>query len=92
MTIPRVPPLLYSVWLAKLLVSDSSCEWATWFKANHDEFPRRPNTYNDPQAKIKHTSLLMTTRKQFISEGHAVAIENQNLVKSHGRVGRGAQG
>jgi hypothetical protein len=92
MTVLRVPPTLYTVWLAKLLVGDASCEWATWFRAHNDQFPRRPNTYNDPEAKIKHTSLLVATRRRLISEGHSVTTENQNWFTLPGPSGRELRG
>ena len=31
-------PYVWVTWLTKLLVGDASCEWAAWFKAQHESF------------------------------------------------------
>jgi hypothetical protein len=38
MTVRRASPYVWTTWLSKLLVGDQSCEWATWFKTNHQGF------------------------------------------------------
>ncbi len=41
-------PYVWVTWLLKLLAGESSCEWASWFKAQHEgwSWSRMPSDFD----------------------------------------------
>jgi hypothetical protein len=85
MTLPRASPYVWTTWLSKLLVGDQSCEWATWFKTNHQGFEKAPCTFDATGWRLAHTALLDRKYRQLIEAGQAVSIEGQNKFSLKGR-------
>ena len=46
MTRSRHSPYIHAPWIAKALVGDRSCLWATWFKANHERYAKVPSGFD----------------------------------------------
>ena len=42
MAVPRETPYIWTTWLPRLLTGENSCEWVVWFKAQHQDWTRRP--------------------------------------------------
>ena len=78
---------IWVTWLTKLLVGENSCEWAAWFRANHEgwSYSKIPSTFDAAEWQIRHTELLNTVRSQIESEGKTVFTENQNSFTLKGR-------
>ncbi|MCH7787545.1 MAG: PD-(D/E)XK nuclease family protein [Chloroflexi bacterium] len=76
----RDKPYIWVTWLTKLLVGESSCEWAAWFRAQHysESYDKVPNPFDLVGWQMEHTSLLNQKRDELESEGQKVFLENQN--------------
>ena len=51
----REHPYIWATWLAKLLTSENSCEWAVWFKAHYQDWTRTPSEFNQAEWMLNHT-------------------------------------
>ena len=81
MAIPRKHgPYIWVTALTRLLTGDSSCEWAAWFKAQHDpnSWEQAPNDFDSIAYKVAHTALLHSVRETWKERGCQVFTENQN--------------
>jgi len=83
----RDTPYIWVTWLTKLLVGENSCEWAAWFRANHDgsSYNKVPSTFNETSWKLDHTELLSRARADLEKDGKTVFSENQNSFSLRGR-------
>lgn len=83
----REMPYLWVTWLTKLLVGENSCEWAAWFRANHEgwSYDKISSTFDATAWQIKHTELLNKTIVRLEKEGKTVFTENQNKFTLRGR-------
>ena len=83
----RDVPYLWVTWLTKLLVGENSCEWAAWFRANHEgwSYNKVPSTFNATEWQLQHTELLNKVRNQIETDGNTVFTENQNSFNLRGR-------
>ncbi|MCL0099877.1 PD-(D/E)XK nuclease family protein [Dehalococcoidia bacterium] len=80
-------PYLWVTWLTKLLVGENSCEWAAWFRANHESwsYEKTPSTFDATEWQLQHTELLNKIRNQIETDGDTVFTENQNSFHLRGR-------
>jgi CRISPR/Cas system-associated exonuclease Cas4 (RecB family) len=81
----RTSPYVLATWLSKLLVGEQSCEWAAWFKANHERFDKVPSTFDSTGWRLAHTALLDRKYRQLIEASHSVSVEAQNRFALKGR-------
>ena len=77
---PRQSPYVWVTWLTKLLVGEDSCEWASWFKAQHEgwSWDKVPSTFDLAKWTMDHTALLGRVRAELEGNGYAVFEESQN--------------
>ncbi len=85
MTLSRPSPYIHVSWLKKLLVGDTSCEWASWYKAHYKDYPKMPSGFNFANWKVEHTGLLNETRRELEAQGKKVRVEAQNYFQLRGR-------
>ncbi len=85
MAVPRSEPYIWVTWLSKLLVGEESCEWAAWFKAQHESYDKVPSSFNQAAWLMGHTALLGQVRSALESSGHTVFTERQNKFTLKGR-------
>lgn len=80
-------PYVYVTSLAKLLVGESSCAWAAWFKAQHDSksWDSAPSDFDSSTWKLQHTALLERECKRWEDKGHTLSIEHQNWFRLLGK-------
>jgi hypothetical protein len=73
-------PYIWVTWLTRLLVGESSCEWAAWFKTQHESrsWKAIPSSFDFTGWQIDHTAHLREIRTRLEAEGKAVFTENQN--------------
>ena len=73
-------PYVWVTWLVKHLAGEASCEWASWFMAQHEgsSWERMPSDFDQATWVIKHTVLLNQSREEFEQEGYSVTVESQN--------------
>jgi CRISPR/Cas system-associated exonuclease Cas4 (RecB family) len=84
-TLPRSSPYVWTTWLSKLLVGDQACEWAAWFKANHQGFDKATSTFDATGWRLAHTALLDRKYRQLIEAGQSVTMEGQNRFSLKGK-------
>ena len=80
MAVTRASPYIWVTWLTKLLVGENSCEWAAWFRAQHEgwSWDNVPSTFDQTTWQIEHTTLLGRIHTELEAEGKTVFTENQN--------------
>ena len=79
------PPYIWATWLPRLLTGDSSCEWATWFRAHHQHWTRQPSDFNQSQWLLQHTTLLNEQKAQWEARGYDMSVEGQNTFRLRGQ-------
>lgn len=78
---------LPEVWpsgVASLLVGESSCAYAPWFKAHFMRFDKMPNSFDFAAWKVEHTALLNITVKRLEKDGWTCKVEDQNRFRLTG--------
>ena len=80
-------PYIWITWLAKLLAGDSSCEWATWFKARHEpgSWSKQPRQNSFQGWQLRHTALVSATARCLDEREYTVFVEDQNYFRLRGR-------
>jgi len=83
----REIPYIWVTWLTKLLVGENSCEWAAWFRANHEgwSYDKVPSNFNSAEWLLNHTELLNKVRSEVGIDQTPVFTENQNAFTLRGR-------
>ncbi len=83
----REKPFLTVIWLTKLLVGETSCEWAAWYKAHYQrtQIERVPSTFDFTEWSIKPTTLLNNLREDYERQGYTVTTEQQNTFFLRGK-------
>lgn len=73
-------PYVWTSWLTKLLVGDNVCEWAAWFRSQHDSWSweKAPSTLDLDAWKMQHASKVNESRQYWEEQGYTVFTENQN--------------
>jgi hypothetical protein len=86
MPIKRDSPYIWVTWLTKLLVGENSCEWAAWFKANHEgrSWTKVPSNFDASEWQLNHTDLLNGIREEMEHDGKVVFTEAQNAFSLKG--------
>ena len=80
-------PYIWVTWLTRLLVGENSCEWAAWFRAQHEgwSWARVPSTFDLGGWQIAHTSGVNENRLRWEEAGYEVFTEDQNAFALKGR-------
>ena len=73
-------PYVWVTWLPRMLSGDSSCEWASWFKAQHEgwSWSRMPSDFDQSTCMMGHTTLLNEQRQNWEQRGYSILTEGQN--------------
>lgn len=73
-------PYIWVTWLTKLMAGEASCEWATWFKTQHDgsSWTRVPSDFDQAQWDINHTTQLNRCREEWERRRYTAFTEGQN--------------
>ncbi|MEC8891168.1 MAG: PD-(D/E)XK nuclease family protein [Chloroflexota bacterium] len=87
MAVRRESPYVWVTWISKILAGEDSCEWASWFRAKHENssYKRMPPDFDLATWQIKHTELLRQTRREYEPKGYRVFTQNQNMIRLQGR-------
>ena len=80
-------PYIWVTWLTKLLVGENSCEWAAWFRAQHESWSwnKVPTTFDQATWQMEHTAKLNESRKYWEEQGCTVLTEGQNSFVLRGK-------
>ena len=82
---PREVPYLWATWLSRLLSGESSCEWAAWFRAHHQDWEKPPSDFDQTRWMIDHTALVNEARESREALGYKVYTEDQNGFRLRGK-------
>ena len=79
-------PYIWVTWLTKLLVGENSCEWAAWFRTQHENWSwnKVPDTTDWTPWRIAHTARINEVREELEAEGYTVFTEGQNWFSLRG--------
>ena len=80
----RESPYIWATWLSRLLAGESSCEWATWFRAHYQDWEKPPSDFDQAQWMLDHTDLVNRARESREALGYEVYTENQNSFRLRG--------
>ena len=83
----RSKPYVYVTWMARLLAGTRSCEWASWFKTQHEgwTWKKMPSDFDLAAWTMRHAALVKVERDRLEAEGAEVFAEQQNHFKVRGR-------
>ena len=83
----RDGPYIWVTWLTRLLVGENSCEWASWFRAQHEgwSWDKVDRTFDQVGWQLAHTEGINESRQHWEDLGYAVFTENQNSFALRGR-------
>jgi CRISPR/Cas system-associated exonuclease Cas4 (RecB family) len=87
MALLRDSPYIWVTWLTKLLAGENSCEWAAWFRSQHEgwSWEKVPGTFDLVGWQLKHTARLNESREHWAERGYTVFTENQNRFTLRGK-------
>ena len=70
-------PYIWATWLTKLMAGEASCEWACWFKTQHEgsSWRRVPSDFDQSLWRMNHTTLLNQRRDEWQRRGYTVFTE-----------------
>ena len=73
-------PYIWVTWLTKLLVGENSCEWAAWFRSQHESWSwdKVASTFDQAAWQMEHTAKLNECRQYWEDQGYTVLTEGQN--------------
>ena len=79
-------PFVWVTWLSRLLSGESSCEWASWFKTQHEgwRWSRMPSDFDQTGWMMNHTALLNEQRHKWEQQCYSVLTEGQNSFNLRG--------
>ena len=80
----RDRPYIWTTWLPKLLTGESSCAWATWFKAHYQNWSKPPSGFDQAEWLMRHTALLNEQKEERTGANRAVYVEGQNAFRLRG--------
>ena len=80
-------PYIWVTWLTRLLVGENSCEWAAWFRAQHEgwSWAKAPSGFDLVGWQLAHTAGVNENRCLWEERGYTVYTESQNSFALRGR-------
>jgi hypothetical protein len=78
MTTLRTGLYVWVTWLSRLMVGDTSCQWATWFRTHYTGYKRTPSDFQLSIWTVEHTQFLDKLSKERSTIGERVYREGQN--------------
>lgn len=83
----RGKPYIFVTWMARLLAGTRSCEWASWFKTQHEgwSWKKTPTDFDLAAWTMRHAGMVTEERDRLEAEGAEVLAEQQNHFRVRGR-------
>ena len=79
----RDAPYIWTTWITKLIVGESHCFWASWFKA-HNKYEKLPSDFDLSKWTAEHNDLVEERKNFYEGEGYHVYVEDQNSFRLTG--------
>jgi len=87
MAAKRDNPYVWVTWVTKLMAGEAQCEWAAWFRSNHQDYKKVPSDFDLAKWTAEHTALVQTSATLLRNSQYAVTLENQNSFRLSGKNG-----
>jgi len=87
MTEKRETPYVWVTWISRLLAGEAHCEWASWFRAHHTQFEKRPPTFDFAKWNAEHDQMVRERAVILAKQGYNIGIEEQNKFNLRGGSG-----
>ena len=86
--IRRTQPYIWVTWLTELMAGSKSCEWSSWFKAQHEgkSWDEVPSSLNTSEWLMAHAEKVRIELHNWTGNGYTTFVEGQNLFSLRGRV------
>ena len=72
---------VWITWLARVMVGEQNCEWASWFKAHYENYDKAASDFDTAKWNIDHTRRLRQLRLERSKLGERVFIEGENAIR-----------
>jgi len=72
---------VWITWLSKVMAGEQSCEWASWFKAHHENYDKAPSDFDTAKWNIEHTRRLRELQLERRKLGERVFLESENAIR-----------
>ena len=72
---------VWITWLAKVMAGEQNCEWASWFKAHHENYDKAPSDFDTVKWNIEHTRQLRRLRLEHRKLGERVFLQGENAIR-----------
>jgi hypothetical protein len=63
------------------MAGEQSCEWASWFKAHHENYHKAPSDFDTAKWNIDHTRQLRRLQLERRKLGERVFLESENAIR-----------
>ena len=82
MTRARTNPYMYVTWIPRYLTGEKSCLWAAWFKANFQNYEKRPSDFDSAKWNMEHTDLMNKLVDSLEEQGARYSSRTRTLSRS----------
>ena len=72
---------VWITWLARVMAGEQNCEWASWFKAHHENYDKAPSDFDTVKWNIEHTRQLRRLRLERRKLGERVFLQGENAIR-----------
>ena len=72
---PRDSPYIWVTWLSKIMSSDVTCHWQSWFQSQNQLTEKQSSGSGLTGWAMKHTKMLTELKERLIEEGYTPFIE-----------------
>ena len=72
---------VWITWLARVMVGEQNCEWASWFKAHYETYAKAASDFDTAKWNIDHTRRLRQLRLERSKLGERVFLEGENAIR-----------
>ena len=69
---------IWVTWVAKLMVGESLCPWAVWFKTRYTNYEKVPPKDDFIKYRLGHSRMINELRKERLAKGEKVFVEEAN--------------
>jgi len=72
---------VWITWLSRVMAGEQNCEWASWFKAHHENYDKAPSDFDTVKWNIEHTRQLRRLRLERRKLGERVFLQGENAIR-----------
>lgn len=77
-------PSIWVTWLARLMVDETQCQWAVWFRTRY-KYEKLSSTFDSAKWNASHRALVRSRVCELEAEGYTVHVEGENWFEISGK-------